>query len=89
MARSILDLSLYNDFIFDLKDWIDERLSMIWKLDAALNLDQSEGESALEEGHRTYPSSLRSGCAEKTETRPEFPTETTHPKNAIEDSKAA
>lgn len=33
---------------FELKDWIEERLARIWKLDAALNLAQSEGETDLE-----------------------------------------
>jgi hypothetical protein len=31
---------------FELKDWIEERLARIWKLDAALNLAQSEGKPA-------------------------------------------
>jgi hypothetical protein len=33
---------------FELKDWIEERLARIWKLDAALTLAQSEGETDLE-----------------------------------------
>jgi len=33
---------------FELKDWIEERMATIWKLDAALNLAQSEGETDLE-----------------------------------------
>lgn len=33
---------------FELKDWIEERLSIIWKLDAALNLAQGEDETDLE-----------------------------------------
>ncbi|MCB1243300.1 MAG: hypothetical protein KDN04_11245, partial [Verrucomicrobiae bacterium] len=33
---------------FELKDWIEERLGVIWKLDAALILAQSEGETDLE-----------------------------------------
>jgi hypothetical protein len=33
---------------FDLKDWIEERLSLIWKLDAALNSAEAEGEADLE-----------------------------------------
>ena len=34
---------------FELKDWIEARMATIWKLDAALNLAQSEGETDLEE----------------------------------------
>jgi hypothetical protein len=33
---------------FELKDWIEERMETIWKLDAALNFAQSEGETDLE-----------------------------------------
>jgi hypothetical protein len=33
---------------FELKDWIEGRLARIWKLDAALNLAQSEGQTDLE-----------------------------------------
>src|SRR5690606_9986954 len=33
---------------FELKDWIEERLAAIWKLDAALTLAESEGETDLE-----------------------------------------
>ncbi len=33
---------------FGLKDWIEERLSAIWRLDAALTLAESEGETDLE-----------------------------------------
>lgn len=33
---------------FELKDWIEERMATIWKLDAALNLAQIEGETDLE-----------------------------------------
>jgi hypothetical protein len=33
---------------FELKDWIEKRLALIWKLDAALSLAESEGETDLE-----------------------------------------
>jgi hypothetical protein len=33
---------------FELKDWIEERLTIIWKLDAALNLAEGEGVTDLE-----------------------------------------
>ncbi|MCX6855023.1 MAG: integrase [Verrucomicrobia bacterium] len=33
---------------FELKAWIEKRLKMIWRLDAALNLAESEGETDLE-----------------------------------------
>ena len=33
---------------FELKDWIENRLKLIWKLDAALTLAESEGETDLE-----------------------------------------
>ena len=33
---------------FELKDWIEERLTLIWKLDAALNLTEGDGVTDLE-----------------------------------------
>lgn len=33
---------------FELKDWIEERLGTVWKLDAALNHAQSDGETDME-----------------------------------------
>ena len=33
---------------FELKDWIEERLTLIWKLDAALNLAKGDGVTDLE-----------------------------------------
>lgn len=55
---------------FELKDWIEKRLKMIWKLDAALIVAENEGITALEgvaepilRGH------LRSGGPAKSEAR--------------------
>ncbi|MEZ5431788.1 MAG: hypothetical protein R3F31_11545 [Verrucomicrobiales bacterium] len=53
---------------FELKDWIEERLGVIWKLDAALILAQSEGETDLEGGGAVLPGAF---CAPRpAKTKP-------------------
>ncbi len=82
---------------FELKDWIEGRLARIWKLDAALNHAQSEGETDLAGVAAPFlrgPPPLRSEGPAKTETRPDVlsPKPSIKPptqKNATETPKAA
>jgi hypothetical protein len=81
---------------FDLKDWIEERLSMIWKLDAALNLAQSEGENELEgvaapflRGLLRYAPKAPHKRKPARTTPPKPPIKPPTRKNATEASKAA
>jgi hypothetical protein len=82
---------------FELKDWIEARLTLIWKLDAALNLAEGEGVTDLVGGAAPFLRGLRS-VAEKApqkrksprisppETRPETPNPETrhgHPKSRL------
>lgn len=81
---------------FELKDWIEERMATIWKLDAALNLAQSEGETDLEgvaapffRGLLRYapkaPQKRKPARTSSLKTKLKPPT----PKNATESPKAA
>jgi hypothetical protein len=81
---------------FELKDWIEERLTLIWKLDAALTIAESEGEYDMEgvaapffRGHLRYapkpPKKRNPGRKPRLKSHPE----TTTLNKATDASKAA
>ena len=81
---------------FELKAWIEKRLKMIWKLDAALTLAESEGETDLEgvaapilRGHlRSAPVAPQNRKHDST-TYPKLTIKPPTPKDTTNSSKAA
>ncbi len=81
---------------FELKDWIEARMATIWKLDAALNLAQSEGETDWEGVAAPFLRGLlryAPKAPQKRKPARKPPLKTNHeqpnPKNATDAPKAA